>query len=229
MSKEKRTVALFDFDNTISRGDSVVPFLLYARKKGLIGWRHILKACGAFLLQKVDKTKTVRAKEISFSFLKGKTEAEMTEFMHRFWEEALIPRIKPAALAELQMLRKQGTTVLVVSASADAYMRLLPEYLPVDTVLSTHCLKDDSDRYTGSIESNCRGEEKVRRLQEWFASQSWAPDLETSSAYGDSAGDQYMLSMVGHPVWVDAASRVRCLVPGAQSVDWRKAVCRSET
>jgi len=213
-------LAFFDFDNTLTTQDSVVPFLLYARKRGLCGWGHLLHAAWFFLRQKVDPKQTVRAKEVSLSFIKGRTQAEMDAFARDFFRDVMSKKFLPEGVRELERLRGEGRRIVIVSASADCYMRVLPEFLPVDAVLATVCLKDDTGRYTGVIEANCRGEAKPVRINAWLAEQGITLDAAASCAWGDSHGDSYMMKMVGSAVLVDPSKALRRAMPDARIVHW---------
>ena len=46
-------IAFFDFDDTLARGDSILPFLLYCIRRGIAPRRQLVKAAGAFLYWKL--------------------------------------------------------------------------------------------------------------------------------------------------------------------------------
>ena len=47
--------AFFDFDATLARGDSILPYLLYCIRRGLAPRRQLLKAAAAFLRWKLQR------------------------------------------------------------------------------------------------------------------------------------------------------------------------------
>lgn len=212
--------AFFDFDNTLARGDSVVPFLLYAVRKGYAPRHQLLRAAWGYLVQLGRPGKGSKAKEHSFSFIKGKRVDALDDLARDFFREEITPRLLEGAIAELWQLKSSGHTVVVVSASADAYMRLLPEVLPVDAVLATHCVAENGV-YTGQVEANCKGEEKVRRIAAWLAENGMELDRENSCGYGDSPSDAPMLQLVGHPVLVNPGRKLARALPGASVAHWR--------
>ena len=122
-------------------------------------------------------------------------------------------------MSELWQLKAAGYTIVVVTASAEAYMRLLPEFLPVDAVLSTPCETMDGV-YTGVVGVNCRGEEKVRRIQAYLQAQDMEVDAD-SRAYGDSASDAPMLRLTAHPVLVNPRKKLQAAMPEASTVSWK--------
>lgn len=212
--------AFFDFDNTLARGDSVLPYLLYAVRRGKAPKTQLLRAAWGYLLQLGRPGKGSRAKEHTFSFIRGKKPEELDDLARDFFREEMTTRLFEDAIAELWQLKSSGHTVVVVSASADLYMHLLPELLPVDAVLSTRCAVEDG-LYTGRVECNCKGDEKPRRIAQWLQENGLELDGESSCAYGDSLSDAPMLRLTGHPVLVNPGKKLAAAFPGARTVHWR--------
>lgn len=218
----KTKCALFDFDNTLCRGDSIVPFVLYAIRKGKAPWTQLFKAAAAFLMQKRHPEKIAYAKEHSLSFLRGRTVDEMDHFCRGFLRDVLIKRMYPAANAELDRLHAEGYHIVVISASVEAYMHLLPEFLPVDAVLATRCGVDENGLYTGDIGENCKGIQKPLRLAAYLAAKRLELDREQSCAYGDSASDWPMMELTDTPRLVNPSAKVRRLHPHVTCLHWTK-------
>lgn len=212
--------AFFDFDDTLSRGDSVVPFLLYAVRRGAAPRSQLLRAAWGYLTQLGRPGHISRAKEHTFSFIKGKRPEELDDLCRDFFREVITPRLYEDAIAELWRLKSTGHTVVVVSASADVYMHLLPEFLPVDAVLSTRCTVENG-MYTGQVEANCKGVEKPRRIAAWLAENELELDAEASCAYGDSLSDAPMLRLVGQPTLVNPGRKLSAALPHVPHVHWR--------
>ena len=215
----KTRLAFFDFDNTLSRGDSVVPFLLYAVRKRFAPPSQLLRAVRGYLHQLRHPDQVSYSKSIAFSFIKGRRQEEIDALGRDFFREVLCPRFYHDGMSELWQLKAAGYTIVVVTASAEAYMRLLPEFLPVDAVLSTPCETMDGV-YTGVFGANCRGEEKVRRIQAYLQAQDMEVDAD-SRAYGDSASDAPMLRLTAHPVLVNPRKKLQAAMPEASTVSWK--------
>jgi phosphatidylglycerophosphatase C len=63
--------------------------------------------------------------------------------------------------------------------------------LGADALLGTELVFDAEDRVSGGFAGpNCRGAEKVRRLQA-----AYGPDIRLAAAYGDTSGDTEMLEI----------------------------------
>lgn len=213
--------ALFDFDKTLSRGDSVVPFLLYCVRRGAAPAGQLVKALRGYARQRVRPEEITLAKAWTFSFLQGRTRAEVDDLARDFWRDVLMKRVFRQGAAEVARLREAGYHVLVVSASASVYMNVLPEFLPADGVLSTVCGVDADDRYNGRVGENCKGVQKPLRIAEYLAANHLTLDYSASRAYGDSASDAPMLSLVANPVLVNPRPALRKAFPEAPVVQWR--------
>ena len=211
--------ALFDFDNTLCRGDSIVPFLLFAVKRGLAPRRQLLRAAAGYAAQAFCPARTRRSQEIALSFIKGRTQEEMDELARAFFRKVITPRLYPAGVDAIWQAREAGQRVVIVSASADVYMRVLPEFLPVDAVLATRCDAQDG-RYTGRVGENCKGEEKVRRLETALAEMGLTIARNASCAYGDSLSDAPMLRLAGTQTLVNPSAALRRALPSAAAVRW---------
>ena len=208
-----------DFDDTLARGDSILPYLLYCIRRGLAPRRQFLKATIAFLGWKLKPSTGRAAKETTLSYIKGRTVAAMDEIARDFFREVQQKRFFHEAVAEMQRLREQGARIVVVSASSNVYMRVLPEFLPCDEVICTVCeVKDGA--YTGKVGKNCKGEEKVRRIREWLNVRGLTIDKAASSGYGDSPSDAPMLLLTASPVLVNPKRKLQKAIPGGRVVRW---------
>ena len=67
-------------------------------------------------------------------------------------------------------------------------------------ILCAEPLRAGDEFADGLDGANCRAAEKVRRLEEWLATQHI--DQATIWAYGDSEGDRELLQRADHPLLV---------------------------
>lgn len=214
-------IAFFDFDDTLARGDSILPFLLYCIKRGIAPRRQLIKAAGAFLYWKLRPGQASRAKSVTLSFLRGRTEDEMADTARAFFRDEYLTRFYQDGLTELWTLRSQGMKLVVVSASPDVYMRILPEFMPIDAVLSTRCEVGADGRYTGRVGENCKGAEKVRRIEGYLRENQLVLDMKCSSAYGDSPSDAEMMGLVNRAVLVNPKKGLLKRKPDGIIVNWK--------
>lgn len=212
--------AFFDFDDTLAKGDSIFPFLLYAIKRGYAPKWQLLKAAAGFLRWKIQPSSGRTVKQWSMSFIKGRTVEEMDELSRDFFRDVQQNAFFEDAAPELFSLREKGVKIVVVSASSDLYMKVLPEFLPIDAVISTVCEVKDGC-YTGKIGKNCKGNEKVLRIQKWLETQHRGIDRENSYAYGDSPSDAPMLLLTGNPTLVNPKPQLVRRVPLGRVLHWK--------
>ncbi len=207
-----KRAALFDFDGTICPGDSIVPYLRFCVREGAAPAGQWLQAIRGYLRQLRRPDQTVHAKEKTLSFIRGRSKAEMDTLARHFFRKEMLPRVDQKVLSEIETLRRGGVMIVILSASPDVYMNVVPEFLPVDRVMTTRCELDPDERYTGRIGANCKGGEKAARWREADPDNAF----EVIRAYGDSASDVPMLRLAKEPVWVNPKRSARTLLPDAR-------------
>jgi phosphatidylglycerophosphatase C len=187
-------VAAFDFDGTLTWRDTLLPFLHRLLGTPTLLW--VLFICSPWLIAYALRlTSNHRAKAVLLqASLAGRTQAEVQRCAQAFVREYLPLQWRPWAMHQLVQHQQLGHRCIIVSASTSLYMHLAGASLGVDAVLCTEMEVVDG-RYTGRmVTANCHGEEKVRRLQAWLATEfgAAAPALH---AYGDTSGDRPMLRL----------------------------------
>lgn len=213
--------ALFDFDGTMIRGDSILLCIRYAIKTGFASPACLPGIGFAFLAYALRRKSDTQAKERALRFLTGRTAQEVRAFSEAFCKEVLLPRIFPKALEELESARANGLKILMVSASPDFYLMPLKELLNLEGIIATRADVTAEGRYTGRITGfNCRGMEKALRIAEYLAAAGYELDTQASWAYGDSGHDWPMMSLVKYPVAVNAKKTLLRRCAGCRQERW---------
>jgi len=195
----QKTYALFDFDGTLIRGDSILLFMRYAWHRKLCSAVDLLRFLTAGTLFVLKLITPKRAKEMGMHFLNGKERAVYTRAAEDFCRDVLLPRLYPQGLEAIRRHQAAGHEVLLVSASPAFYLAPLKRMLGLTAVIATQFATDRSGRFSDEIiGENCRGEHKPQRVREYLRQTGSQLDYESSSAYGDSAHDLPMLAMCGH-------------------------------
>ena len=194
-------VVAFDVDGTLTVRDCVVPFLA-----GVAGpLRTVRVAAGLVPLAAVrdSEARRDRAKRMLVrGCVTGLSEDELRGRGEAFARRVAGGWMRADVVRRLRAHQDAGDVVLLVSASIDAYLEPLGDILEVDAVLCTKLEYVDGVA-TGELQgSNCRGEEKVRRLLEWAGPAGFDGADWLSVAYGDSSGDREMLLMAREAVRV---------------------------
>lgn len=210
----KRTLALFDFDGTMIRGDSIAAFVRSLFFKGLVPLPRMADILWKTLKWKLGLIPAEEVKTLALSPLRALDSAAVEKACRGFALEALWPRVYPAALSKMAAHAERGDLVLVVSASPEVYLKYLMEKLPVDGILATRVNKQFE------VTFNAVRENKTAMIRDWLKEQDVQADFDASSAYGDSANDLPMLRMVGHPHLVNPRKKARRLGAGMAVLHW---------
>lgn len=203
------TVAAFDFDGTLTRGGSVVPFLLRVCGFAPVAVAITLDLPRLLHAAVVGGTASDVAKERLFMrLLAGRPVAEVDRIGAEFAEDHLRHHLRRDTRERLEWHRKQGHHVVVVSASPESYVRPAAQMLGAEAALATR-LASHGDLLTGRYEGkNCRGAEKYARLMGWLRSEGLAPFQPVLWAYGNSRGDHRLLEAADHGVDAGRLGRV---------------------
>jgi HAD superfamily hydrolase (TIGR01490 family) len=195
-------VAAFDFDGTLTRRDSLLPFLVFVRGAAATAQAVVAEGplFGRVLLGRASRDE---AKEALLTRLLGGAELQQLSDSGRAFAERLVTReIRPAMRRRLDWHRRAGHRVVIVSASPTLYLEPAGRGLGVDAVLATTLEVGANGRLTGRLEGrNCRGDEKAKRLRAWLDGSGHEPSNQIW-AYGDSRGDTEMLALADVAVWV---------------------------
>lgn len=194
-------IAAFDFDETLTRRDTVVPFLRrVAGDRGLaLGLLARSHRVGTAAVRRDRDLLRAMATDRVF---RGRPIAEVETHAQVHGDQIVAVGLRPDTSARLAWHREAGHRVVIVSASYEQYVQVVGSHLGVDAVLATR-LEVDAGRCTGRLLGpNCRGPEKVVRLHSWLAEQELSIDEVTLWAYGDSTGDRELLAAADHPHWV---------------------------
>lgn len=193
------TVAAFDFDGTITRGDTLLPFLMRTRGRARTA-RAILAISVAVTRSMAGGGFRDAAKEaLVLRLLAGQPVEPLEEAAESFADHLVAERLRPGTFERIERHRAAGHELVVVSASPELYVAPVARRLGFDAALGTRLEVGPDGRLTGRLVGrNCRGPEKVRRLQEWLTG-----DAQVVVAYGDSRGDREMLALAGEGgVWL---------------------------
>lgn len=193
-------VAAFDLDGTLTEGGSVFPWLKSIAGRGRT-WRAALSLAVPLTIGALRSSRWAdNAKERLFAKLLAGIDEELVRAESQAFARTHLDNSGRALLlARLAWHREQGHDVVIVSASPQLYVDAMTELLGANGGLGTRLAVDPRGRLTGGyLGKNCRGTEKLRRLDEWIDQRHY-PSAPTVFAYGNSRGDRRMLSGATHP------------------------------
>jgi HAD superfamily hydrolase (TIGR01490 family) len=191
------TLAVFDFDGTLTYRDSLIPLLIFKEGRIRAYWK-LAKLLPSFLLFELGKLSRQKTKEkILTSFFWGMAVGELEDLALDYAENALDQQLKPEAMEKLRWHLDQGHRCVVISASLEVYLKPWAKRHGIDEVLASR-LEIVEAHVSGKLAGlNCWGPEKVRRLLEYAGNKN----EYILYAYGDSHGDRELLSLADHPFY----------------------------
>jgi len=185
-----KTLALFDFDGTITTKDSLAEFIKYA----VGGWGYY---SGLLRLSPMLTAYTLKlipnhiAKERMLSyFFKGYNEDAFKKMADTYSLNEISKILREEAMEKIRWHQMQGHTVVIVSASMESWLKAWCDMHKID-LIST-CLEIKDEKITGKfLTKNCYGPEKANRVRAQYD----LDEYEYIYAYGDSSGDTELLAL----------------------------------
>ncbi|MFT4022422.1 MAG: HAD-IB family hydrolase [Flavihumibacter sp.] len=185
-----KKLALFDFDGTITRSDSMFALLRFLAGTPRY-YRGLLAASPAMALHAARLLPAQKAKEALLqSFLAGMPVQAFDERCRQFTAEVLPGIMRPGALQAIDQYKAAGFDIYVVSASAENWVHPWCSQRGLGCIATR--LEKKNGLLTGNIEGlNCNGPEKKNRILHTLDIQAYSQVI----AFGDSQGDRAMFSL----------------------------------
>jgi HAD superfamily hydrolase (TIGR01490 family) len=194
----KPVVAAFDFDGTLTRRDTLLPFLLHTLGTAAVARNAIMLSPTliGYALGLIDNG--IAKERVLVRCLGRMRMDELQQQAERFVALVLPGLLRNEALQRLDWHKQQGHRCVAISASLELYVRPWAIKAGFDDVIATHLEAREDGRVTGKLSgANCFGAEKVRRLEALLG----AREGYTLYAYGDSRGDKELLSSADYPYY----------------------------
>ncbi|MGI8632927.1 MAG: HAD family hydrolase [Solirubrobacterales bacterium] len=196
--------AFFDLDRTLMAGSSGLHWGRAAYGARLISLPQIISWTWdglRFRLRGATDAQTQALLEQINETLAGISRTETVRLAPEVLA-GILPRIYPQMLDEVRRHQDAGRATFIVSAASNALVEILAQVLAMDGGIGTRYEIDADDRFTGQLDGPfIYGEGKVVAMRRYASSHDI--DLDASWAYSDSASDEPMLRVVGHPVAVN--------------------------
>ncbi len=194
----RKTLVLTDFDGTITRGDTLSRYLLFAVPVHLLiaGLAASVFRISVMLLRR--RYTTENAKEaVLASFLKGEAERLLRMKGEQFCRKKLPGMLRDSVCSKLKTLHDNGASVVIVTASPDIWV--LPYAQSEGYALISTRLQFLEGRFTGRLAvPNCRGQEKANRI----VTSILLEEFDHIIAIGNSEGDREMLALAHEAIMV---------------------------
>jgi len=186
-----KRVAVFDFDGTITRKDTLIEFIRFAKGSAALYWGLLLQLPWLILMKQhlYDNSKT---KERVFAwFFRGMPVEHFNKLGHEFYQTQADKLLYSDARQQIHDHHQKDDLVVILSASIENWVQPFASALQADALLCTQA-EVKENKLTGRFSTpNCYGAEKVRRLKEWLKTKPI--EHPYIIAYGDSRGDIELL------------------------------------
>lgn len=187
-------LAFFDFDGTLTRCDTFIPYCLIAllnQPKRIFGLKQVFRGCVDFAKGNIQRQELKEA--FVRTFLGNASLGDIKNWNKIFFRLMFPLTLRNKGLKKVRQHKQRGDRIYIVSASPDIYLKPLAVRWGLDGAICTK-LEWKNERLTGRIlGKNCRGEEKARRVRALFSE----TELIGSFGYGNSDGDRQLLKIVG--------------------------------
>lgn len=188
-----KTIALFDFDGTITSSDSWNDFYVY-----YLGiWQffcRIVPKLGIIGLYKLGLATNQAAKEALLTdIFPGMAEADFQTLAKKYAVKRMPQIINPEAVARIQWHQKQGHEVVILTASLAEWIEPWARKIGITKVIASQ-LEIKKNQLTGKLTVNCHGAQKTASFLEDYPDRS----KYVLYAYGDSRHDKRILALADY-------------------------------
>ena len=183
-------IAFFDFDGTITTRDTLLEFIRFYRGSlaFYVGFLLYSPFLAAYKLKIIPNS--LAKQKVLQHFFRGESSERFQAQCDAFAQQKLPALLRPKALEEIKKLQESGSTVVIVSASAENWISWWATRNNLD-LMGTR-LATRGGKMTGKIEgNNCHGDEKVHRIKAKYN----LADYQEVYCYGDTSGDRPMLAL----------------------------------
>lgn len=184
---------IYDFDDTIYRGDSTKDFYFFCLKKFPKMVLEVPLTLWAFLMYVLGVITKTKFKETMYRFLRHVDDIDSV--LNEFWD-------KHEVNVKAWYLENKKEDDIIISASPEFLLEVICRRIGIK-----HLIASRVDKYTGVYTGdNCWGDEKVKRLYSVF------PEAVCGEFYSDSLSDT-PLAEIAHTAKI---------VRGDNFIDWNE-------
>jgi HAD superfamily hydrolase (TIGR01490 family) len=199
--------AFFDMDRTLLRCNTGTQWIRFLRRRGEISTWKMLRAASWIARYKLSILDLEAVTRVATADMTGDLEAPMIEKTRLFFDEVVLSSIAPKAREQVELHRRQGHLLAILSSSTPYVTEPLARHLGIEHVLCTRVHVADG-RFTGTHEvPACAGAGKVHWAERFARERD--VDLDASFFYTDSYSDLPMLVRVGVPRVINPDTRLK--------------------
>ena len=202
-----KKLAIFDIDYTITKKETLMEFYKYSLEEDIKNIRFLPRALYSGLMYGVGIYDEKRVKECFLKFIDNIEEEKLQDLVKRFYKNRLSKILYKDAVDMMYKLKKEGYDIYLISASPEFYINEFYNIDVVDKVIGTRFEFKEGKFIRKMLGSNCKGEEKVKRLKEVLSKENIEVDFKDSYMFSDSLSDKPLLDLVGKPYLINYKKR----------------------
>lgn len=190
---DKQVIAAFDFDGTITTCDTLPLFIRHISsvKQLILGSLYMVPFLILFKLRLIPNH---RAKRQLFKYFLNGMHIDKLNALAASFVPSVEAVLNPVAMERIKWHRQRNHEVIIISASAENWIKPWANAYGIDVILATQ-LKRDGQIVTGEyLTVNCYGQHKVERILEKYPQKQ----EYILYAYGDSKGDRELLEFADY-------------------------------
>ncbi len=203
------TLAIFDLDNTILRGDSDSAWFSFLISKNEMDKERAERMNQKFYDDYVNGRLVFDDyANFAYGLLSSIHISKLKTLRKEYFKDIVKPMICPNAVEHLEKHRKRKHTIIISTATNEFVCRPAAEYLKADYLIATK-LELSGDGFSGKHYGTPNfGPGKVTNMHTWLEEHP-EEHLATSYFYSDSINDLPLLEAVGYPRPVNVDDKLR--------------------
>lgn len=209
-----RRIAFFDIDGTITRQSSERLFIRYLLQKKIISYSDLVLATLRYSCKHPMYLKN--GFKQNKMYLRGLDAAMIRQHAAQCFDEYIRPSIQPLMIDAVEMCRKDGYTIVLLSGSLRCLAEPMQRFTQAEDLI---CSETEivNNRYTGEMTSlHPYGENKKILAIRYCLDHQIA--MESCRAYANEWADRFLMGAVGEAVAVDPDEKLKRL---AVEKKWR--------
>ena len=188
-----KNIIVYDFDKTIYNGETSTDFMLFFLKRNP---KYIIRLCNVLYSLFYYKKDLKKSKEIFFRILNGVNIEFLKEEINEFWKVKK-DKIFSWVYDEILENKKVSDELVLISATPSIFLEKISKELGFDKLLATE-FENTNKLFDSKIKgSNCKGKEKVNRLNEYI------DNYTILKFYSDSMSDKPLFDLADEKIFIN--------------------------